>query len=343
MTQLQTSQTVVDAALVSDALAQYHHTNSRSTKMSVHAPDQTGVLPRDLLLHSVFASRKFVGPCVRPNWANRLVFDAPNLRVIASGPQPDQRDADLYAYLLAHAVAQQSLTVSVRMSALFAHFDLRPSGNAQSLILDRLKRLRMFTIEVQAPKYYVCGGLIDSFAGIDAGGKHSYREMTITLGNYFAPVLLEKAILINFEERKLLAGNPLAAWMHGYFATNSGRKYISVEALQQLSGRQDQATKDFLADVRKAAADLEQLPGWKVELPRSAKYIKTSGDITITREGKSKLVPHEANRGTYVAPKTMAEKRDRLAKLEYASVTLKQEIAEAELEAEAKLKASSLH
>lgn len=291
MSQLQTAPTPVTKGDAFDALYRWSGRDDTS-KLRLDRSFITGLLPRDYLLHALFASRAFKGKGARPFWHNATLLETEQLVVRATGPQLDQTDGDVFACLLSAAVAQQQVAVDINMSLLLKQLGLASSGTNAQIVWDRLDRLTSLCLSLQSPHYYTKGDrLVERLDAVVVDGKPDFRHsICVHLSPAFAPALTQNGVLVNLAERRALRGDAFAAWLHNYFSTHSGRKYVSVANLQLIAGRADQPAKHFAADLRKAAETLESALGWTVKLPLKTKQLDFAGRIEIQRPERAERV-----------------------------------------------------
>jgi len=73
---------------------------------------------------------------------------------------------------------------------------------------------------------------------------------------------------INWEQRQLLRGKPLALWLHGYYASHAEPFPVKVETLHRLCGSKEKILYNFRHQLRKALDELKScgaVAGWQID------------------------------------------------------------------------------
>jgi hypothetical protein len=64
---------------------------------------------------------------------------------------------------------------------------------------------------------------------------------------------------IDWQERQLLRGKPLALWLHGYLATHAKLYPIKIETVRSLSGSRNKQIKGFKRSLIAALNELQKI------------------------------------------------------------------------------------
>ena len=66
--------------------------------------------------------------------------------------------------------------------------------------------------------------------------------------------------------RTALKGQPLAQWLHGFYASHARPYPMKVETLHKLCGSQAKRLADYRTDLRSALQKLAEVTGWTWEI-----------------------------------------------------------------------------
>lgn len=255
-----------------------------------YSPMATNIIPADMLRHSLFAGNNYAAGA-RPRHKNKVIFRAGWIDVTVDGEQLGQREADIYAALLAHAAMEGSYVVTVTRAVLFERLGLTHGGHTVERFDEDLKRLQdtkiTLKVETKAGRRYSCrGALIGLCERLErADGK--LEALRIHLNSVFSPAFEGGKLFPCVAERKALRGDALAGWLHSFFQANylQHAKVLSfpLADLRRLSGHADTRTDKFNAALTAAVEKLKPL-GYNVALPQAgqSKRIDAKGIVTIT-------------------------------------------------------------
>jgi hypothetical protein len=111
---------------------------------------------------------------------------------------------------------------------------------------------------------------------------------------------------IEWDERKVLMGRPLALWLHSYFSTHARPYPVSVAFLKEKTGSPTTRLAHFRTEIRSALQALHTQLGWQA---------KWTGDmVTVVRKPSASQERHLAkqaeNNQTRQAGKKLSATRE---------------------------------
>jgi hypothetical protein len=239
--------------------------------------------PNALLRSALFAGihskkRTELGTRPRPDEPRKGVTVAAQdgITITFAGDQLNQYDADVFFETLHRARLHPLET-----ECLFRGYDfLKAIGrsNAQPNYDDlhnSLTRLRNGNLVVEWKingRHYEFNGSLISHYVREKNTKLYKVTFAKEINVLFAPACWTR---LEWDERQLLKGHPLAQWLHSYFSTHAEPYPVSVKFLHEKSGSKHALLKNFRIDLKKALATLEKRLGWKATW---------NGDlVTVTR------------------------------------------------------------
>jgi hypothetical protein len=166
-----------------------------------------------------------------------------------TGERLDQGDLDVWESVL-HAVRLQELGSQCRVTsyALLKLMGKTDTGKNRATLHERITRLRANAVEVRQGRYTYIGGLISS-AVKDEETQGWVIELDVKLRSLFAA---DQFTHVEWAVRHSLDGQPLAQWLHGFYASHAKPFPLKVETLHRLCGSDATLISDFAKTLRKA-------------------------------------------------------------------------------------------
>lgn len=171
------------------------------------------------------------------------------VQILYTGPRLDQGDLDVWESVL-HAVRLQELGSQCRVTsyALLKLMGKTDTGKNRATLYERITRLRANAVEVRQGRYSYIGGLI---AG--AAKDEETQEWVIELDAKLRPLFAaDQFTQVEWAVRHALDGQPLAQWLHGFYASHAKPFPLKIETLHQLCGSEATLMSDFAKTLRKA-------------------------------------------------------------------------------------------
>ena len=166
-----------------------------------------------------------------------------------TGERLDQGDLDVYESVL-HAVRLQELGSQCRVTsyALLKLMGKTDTGKNRATLHERITRLRANAVEVRQGRYCYIGGLI---AG--AAKDEETQEWVIELDAKLRPLFAaDQFTQVEWAVRHALDGQPLAQWLHGFYASHAKPFPLKIETLHRLCGSEATLMSDYAKTLRKA-------------------------------------------------------------------------------------------
>jgi hypothetical protein len=166
-----------------------------------------------------------------------------------TGERLDQGDLDVWESVL-HAVRLQELGSQCRVTsyALLKLMGKTDTGKNRATLYERITRLRANAVEVRQGRYCYIGGLI---AG--AAKDEETQEWVIELDAKLRPLFAaDQFTQVEWAVRHALDGQPLAQWLHGFYASHAKPFPLKIETLHRLCGSEATLMSDYAKTLRKA-------------------------------------------------------------------------------------------
>ncbi|MDG3066007.1 plasmid replication initiator TrfA [Thauera mechernichensis] len=166
-----------------------------------------------------------------------------------TGERLDQGDLDVWESVL-HAVRLQELGSQCRVTsyALLKLMGKTDTGKNRATLHERITRLRANAVEVRQGRYCYIGGLIAG-AAKDEETQQWVIELDAKLRPLFAA---DQFTQVEWAVRHALDGQPLAQWLHGFYASHANPFPLKVETLHRLCGSEATLMSDYAKTLRKA-------------------------------------------------------------------------------------------
>jgi hypothetical protein len=237
-------------------------------------PDAVRGGPNVLLRSAFFAGiqsskRKTLGeqrsPDTEPEGVVIAAQDGQSIKY--AGTQLNQYDADVFFEVL-HRSRRHPLGNEATFSgANFLNSIGRSRNNLNYDDLDNsLRRLKRGTVDVSwninGHRYVFTGSLIDSYTR-EIDSKIYRISLSPQIKQLFAPASWS---VIEWDERMMLKGKPLAQWLHSYFTTHARPYPVSVAFLKDKTGSPTKLLKHFRVELRNALNTIQATIGWTFEI-----------------------------------------------------------------------------
>ena len=166
-----------------------------------------------------------------------------------TGQRLDQGDLDVWESVL-HAVRLQELGSQCRLTsyALLKLMGKTDTGKNRATLHKRITRLRAGTVELKQGRYVYIGGLIG-----EAFKDENTQEWVIELNPKLRAIYgADQFTQVDWAVRHALDGQPLAQWLHGFYASHAQPFPVKVGTLLGLSGSENADPYSGKQKLRKA-------------------------------------------------------------------------------------------
>ena len=171
------------------------------------------------------------------------------IEILYTGERLDQGDLDVWESVL-HAIRLQEMGSQCRVTsyALLKLMGKTDTGKNRATLHERITRLRANAVEVRQGRYCYIGGLI-SGAAKDEETQGWVIELDAKLRPLFAA---DQFTQVEWAVRHALDGQPLAQWLHGFYASHAKPFPLKIETLHRLCGSEATLMSDYAKTLRKA-------------------------------------------------------------------------------------------
>jgi hypothetical protein len=170
--------------------------------------------------------------------------------ILYTGQRLDQGDLDVWQGVL-HTARLQGLGDECRVTAyqLLKTLGKTDTGKNRDILDRRLSRMNASAVRIKIGRYSYEGSLID-----EVYRDEKTLEYVIRLNpNLRALFERDQWTAVDWAVRLELTGQPLAQWLHGFYATHAQPYPISVKKLHGLCGSESTNLSDWKTkDLRKS-------------------------------------------------------------------------------------------
>ncbi len=209
-------------------------------------PEPVRAVPNGFLRSALFGA---IAKGKRRYMEREQVAALDGLQILYTGQRLDQGDLDAYESVL-HAVRFQTMGEQCRVTsyALLKLMGKTDTGKNRATLHKRLTRLRANAIEIKQGRYGYIGGLIDK-----AFKDEETQEWVIVLSPELHPLFAaDQFTRLEWAVRRALDGQPLAQWLHGFYASHAKPFPLKIDTIHRLCGSEATLMSDFAKTLRKA-------------------------------------------------------------------------------------------
>ena len=209
-------------------------------------PEPVRAVPNGFLRSALFGAVK-KGP--RRYMQGELVAAVDGVEIRYTGQRLDQGDLDVWQSML-QSVRHQELGSQCRVTsyALLKLMGKTDTGKNRATLQTRIERLRANAVTVKQGRYSYIGGLIAG-AAKDEETQEWVIELDVKLQPLFAS---DQFTQVEWAVRHALNGQPLAQWLHGFYASHAQPYPLKIETLLKLSGSENVNPRSSWQTLRKA-------------------------------------------------------------------------------------------
>jgi hypothetical protein len=209
-------------------------------------PDVVRGVPNAALRSALFGAIK---KGARAYLERQEIHAQEGVKIIYTGARLDQGDLDVWETVL-HVVRVQALGDECRVTAyqLLKMLGKTDTGINRDTLERRLSRMKATGVDVNVGRYGYEGSLID-----EVYRDKETREYVIRLNPKLSVLFAaDQFTQIDWSVRHALDGQPLAQWLHGYYASHAKPYPVNVATLLKLSGSENDEPRSSRQKLRKA-------------------------------------------------------------------------------------------
>jgi len=205
-------------------------------------------LPNGMLRSALFGA---IGKGQRRALNAEPIAAIDGVSITYTGWRLNQSDLDVYEAVL-HALRIYEMGEYCRITSysllkIMGKKDTGGGGNRDTLCA-ALMRLRANAVVLKQSKYTYIGGLLDS-AIQNEDTKEWIISLNPVLRALFEP---DQFTVFDWEVRRVLSGQPLAQWLHGFYASHAKPLPMKVGTLHKLCGSEIEKEFHFKEKLKKA-------------------------------------------------------------------------------------------
>ncbi|MEI2769369.1 MAG: plasmid replication initiator TrfA [Candidatus Competibacter sp.] len=215
-------------------------------------PDAVRAVPNGFLRSALFGA---IRRGARRYMRREQIAALEGIEIYYTGERLDQGDLDVWEMIL-HIARLQGLGNECRVTAyqLLKALGKTDSGKNREILDIRLSRMKATGIDVHIGRFGYEGSLIDEVYRDKETREYVFR-VNAKLRTLFEP---DQFTQVDWAVRRELGGQPLAQWLHGFYASHAKPYPISAAKLRELCGSEAESLRHFRQDLRKALDILEK-------------------------------------------------------------------------------------
>jgi TrfA protein len=212
-------------------------------------------VPNGVLRSALFGAVKSARGKDRRQLDGEQMAAVDGVQIICTGQRLDQDDLDVWETLV-HAARMQNLGTAVCANsyALLKLMGLTDTGKNRKLLHERIVRIRSHTIELRQGTRCYIGGLVQR-----AAKDMETHEWIIELDERLLALYGDDQFTqFDWDTRRSLNGQPLAQWLHGFYATHADPFPIKVATLRRLCGSETARLDNYRKNLRTALQSVHE-------------------------------------------------------------------------------------
>ena len=209
-------------------------------------PEAVRVVPNGFLRSALFGA---IGKGRRRYMECEPIATLEGIEIRYTGSRLDQGDLDVWESVL-QIVRFQAMGEPCRVTsyALLKLMGKTDTGKNRATLYTRITRLRANAVQIKQGRYVYIGGLID-----EAYKDEETQEWVIVLNPRLRALFEPNQFTqIEWAIRQELDGQPLAQWLHGFYASHAQPYPVRVDTLLELSGSENNSSTSARQKLRKA-------------------------------------------------------------------------------------------
>lgn len=209
-------------------------------------PEPTRGVPNGVLRSALFGAIK-KGP--RRYMERERIAALEGIEIHYTGQRLDQGDLDLWENVLHLArLGQMGEQCRFTAYAMLKLQDDTDTGKNRDTLHKRLLRLKANGVEVKQGRFTYIGSLID-----EVYRDEKTKEYVIVLNAKLHPLFAaDQFTQVDWSVRHALRGQPLAQWLHGFYASHARPFPLNQATLLELSGSENTEPRSGRQKLRKA-------------------------------------------------------------------------------------------
>ena len=250
-------------------------------------PDAVRAVPNGFLRSALFGA---IRRGARRYMERERIVALEGIEIFYTGQRLDQGDLDLWEMLL-HIARLQGLGNECRVTAyqLFKALGKADTGGNREVLHIRLMRLKATAVEIEQGRYGYAGSLMDEVYRDKETQEYVFRANPKLRSLFEADQFTQ----VDWAVRRELDGQPLAQWLHGFYASHAKPYPISVAKLRDLCGSNYERLNNFRRDLRKA---LDLLIKASIKHKQSFSYGIHNDIIHVDKEPSKTQLKHLGNK-----------------------------------------------
>jgi hypothetical protein len=260
-------------------------------------PDAVRSVPNGMLRSSLFGMTQ-KGP--RRYMEAEEIAAQDGVEIRYTGPRLDQGDLDVWENVL-HIARTKDMGSQCRFTGyeMLKLLGMTDTGKNRETLYTRIQRLAANSVQIKQGRYTYFGSLLSE------GYKDDDTRQYVVVLNPKLCVLFEADQFTQFDwdVRHALAGQQLAQWLQGYYASHAKPFPVKIETLHELCGSETIEMRKYAQTLRKA---LDALSGASKANDQPFSYEIRDGLVHVERTASATQRRHLAKKTVGRLPRAKA-------------------------------------
>lgn len=219
-------------------------------------PETVRGVPNGVLRSALFGA---IRKGRRPYLTRQVLAAQDGITILYTGPRLNQNHLDVWEQCL-HLARIQGLGCSIRFSAhgFLKAIGRKTDGRSHEWLKNMLAELASAVPELKEGRHAYFGPLLRNGARDEETGQYVIELNPEIVKLYGRDGWTQ----IEWDQRQILKGLPLAQWLHGFYSTHAEPYAMKVETLHRLCGSETGEMFHFRAELREALGHLARAAGW---------------------------------------------------------------------------------
>lgn len=267
--------TVIKEATISNQKQQ----KEKGSCFNLNLPQNLTVMSNDILRSGLFSSARRAEALDKTYVHDKPIATIGNTKISLTGYVLDQVDYEVYECLIKQFKIG-GVEVEMTLIELIKLMGWDKGGNQTESLIMSLKKLNTSTININTPKYWYSGGLVDR-----AVYEISSGTVNVKLGAEVAKMYAsDNWTMLDLEESSSLGRNYLARWLYKFYQSHKSPYGYKLETIKSLSNNEHIENKAFNLKLKKSCALMNEKLGWEFRIENKKLYV-TKKELAKEGEG----------------------------------------------------------
>jgi len=250
-----------------------------ATCFSLCLSPKVSVMSNDLLRSGLFSSARRAEASITTLVHEMPIATIGMTKISLTGYVLDQVDYEVYECLIKQFKIG-GIEVEMKLIELIKLMGWDRGGNQMESLIMSLKKLNTSTININTPKYWYSGGLVDHAVYEDSSGTVNVKLCAEVAKMYAS----DNWTMLYLEESSSLGRNYLARWLYKFYQSHKMPFGYKLETIKSLSNNEHIENKAFNLKLKNSCTLMNVKLGWEFRIENKKLYV-TKKELAKEGEG----------------------------------------------------------